>query len=378
MQITNDYFDSLRQIGDPELDGIMAELKQSGQVDLVNDLLQRMVANHATIPTELPDNIEAWLTQAVVLPADVDRERLAKSSAFFVEHGALITLILSTAALVTCYAGSKGSKVLTFSYRMGQNPYHRIAETGQFVLLVMDPDGFEAEGQAITTCLKVRLMHAAVRYLVRRTGKWDEPSLGVPICQEDTLGTLMVFSAGVLEGLRRLGATISEQDAEDYYYGWQVIGRLMGIIPEAIPATVAEATAVAHFIAQRQFGPSPEGVLLTRSLINMHSDLIPGTMFDGIVPALIRHIAGDEVADWMEVPQTRWQKAMTHADKMGKFLDVLDATFGGIDQLIDKLAFGLLMRNSVAVNEYQRASFHIPMKLKEAWEEKGVINPQAS
>ncbi|MBK8430754.1 MAG: DUF2236 domain-containing protein [Chloroflexi bacterium] len=370
MELSHQHFDKLRQVGDPTLDPIMADLKENGQVQEVNDLLMQIIENHTDIPAALPDNIEFWLREKRELPADVDRERLARSSAFFVEHGALITLILSTAALVTCYAGSKGSKVLTFSYRMGQNPYHRIAETGQFVLLVMDPDGFGPHGKAITTCLKVRLMHSAVRYLVRRTGKWDEIALGVPICQEDLLGTLMVFSAGVLEGLKRLGATIRDEDAEDYYYGWQVIGRLMGIRPENIPANVAEATAVAHFIAQRQFGPSPEGVYLTRSLINMHSDLIPGTMFDGIVPALIRHIAGEEVADWMEVPQTRWQGMMNHATKMGQFLDVLDTTFGGIDKLIDKLAIALLMRNSIAVNDYKRAAFHIPAKLKLTWGEE--------
>ena len=370
MQLTNEHFDQLRQVGDPPLDPIMAELKENDQVHEVNDLLLHMVENHTDIPEALPDNIESWLHQKRQLPDDVDMARLARSSAFFVEHGALITLILSTAALVTCYAGSKGSKVLTFSYRMGQNPYHRIAETGQFVLLVMDPDGFQPHGKAITTCLKVRLMHAAVRYLVRRTGKWDEKTLGVPICQEDLLGTLMVFSVGVIEGLKKLGTNVRDEDAEDYYYGWQVIGRLMGIRPENIPPDVATATQIAHFIAQRQFGPSPEGVYLTRSLINMHSDLIPGTMLDGIVPALIRHLAGDEIADWMEVPRTRWERMMGQAHRVGRFLDILDNTFGGLDQLLDRLAIALLMRNSIAVNDYQRAAFHIPVKLKAAWEEE--------
>lgn len=370
MQLTDDYFEQLRHIGDPSLDPIMAEIKQSGQAEEVNRLLSELIRNHEAIPAELPDNIENWLKEHKTLPPEVDMARLDRAAAFFTEHGALITLILSTAALVTCYAGKKGSQVLTFSYRMNQNPYHRIAETGQFVLFVMAPGAFAPEGEGLMACLKVRMMHAAVRYLIQRSGKWDEADRGIPICQEDTLGTLMVFSVGVLEGLRRLGIVFTPEQAEDYYYGWQVIGQLMGILPEIIPADVTSGTATAHFIAQRQFGPSPEGIFLTRSLLEMHNDLIPGTMFDGIVPALIRQLADDNVADWMEVPQSRWQKVINHTPKAGRVLEILDNTFGGLEDMIDRLALSLLMRNSINVNNYSRASFHIPQSLHKSWVDK--------
>ena len=61
----------------------------------------------------------------------------------------------------------------------------------------------DAGGAGIRSAQKVRLMHDAVRHLILEHG-WD-PALGLPINQEDQLGTLLTFSAVILDGLRKLG-----------------------------------------------------------------------------------------------------------------------------------------------------------------------------
>lgn len=85
-----------------------------------------------------------------------------------------IALILATAALAECYAARNGVKVLTFSYRLGQNAYRRVAESAQFVIPVMAPGGLYAGGQGIKAVQKVRLMHSAIRNLVEPSGRWHE------------------------------------------------------------------------------------------------------------------------------------------------------------------------------------------------------------
>jgi hypothetical protein len=43
--------------------------------------------------------------------------------------------------------------------------------------------------------------------------------------------------------------------------------------------------------------------------------VVPGTLFDPIVSALIRHLIGDICADWLQVPRTSWDtvvKAVPH------------------------------------------------------------------
>ncbi|WP_318506550.1 oxygenase MpaB family protein [Bacillus sp. T3] len=160
---------------------------------------------------ELPDTIEFWLKDTANCPENVDLARIRNATDLFQEHGIAITFLLSTSSLVNCYAARTGVKVLTFSYRLGQNAYRRIAETGQFVLHVMAPGGLEPEGQGIKAIQKVRLMHSSIRHLVQKTGRWNEKENGIPICQEDLLGTLLTFSIVIINGLRHLGNPLLPQ-----------------------------------------------------------------------------------------------------------------------------------------------------------------------
>jgi hypothetical protein len=349
MQYTDALLDRLRFVGDPEPDRIIAELARDGQIESVNSILRHLTHNSQLIPDTLPDDIEFWLRDMNQLPAWVDRERIGRATKFFVEHGMAITLLLSTSGLVGCYAAQKGVKVLTFTYRLGQNPYHRIAETGQFVLWALTPGGLFENGNGLLAALKVRLMHAAIRHLIQQSGRWNEAELGVPINQEDLLGTLMVFSYGIIWGLRELGIRVSDEEAEDYLYAWRVIGFLVGIDPTVTPTNCTDCHALAQLIADRQHGPSPEGVEMTRALLKMHSDLIPGTIFDGIVPALIRKTIGDQLADWLEIPRSSWEAVVKHAKGVGRIVDTLERASGATTNLLDHLGIALLNREAIRV-----------------------------
>jgi hypothetical protein len=120
-------------------------------------------------------------------------------------------------------------------------------------------------------------------------------------------------------------------------------------------------------ICRRQQGPSPEGVAMTQALLDFHADLIPGEMFDGIMPALVRELVGDQIADWMEVPHSRWQTIVRYKTGIGRVLDRVDQYSGVAGDIVDRLALSLITRKSVVLNDYQRAGFEIPTRLREAW-----------
>lgn len=367
MSYSDTDLDELRRIGDPILDPIVADLVQTGLLDDVSAILQHLIHNRQPIPAALPDPLEQWLRDHQQLPGWVDHERLNRASRFYTEHGLPITLLLSTSGLVSCYAAKKGAKVLTFTYRMEQTPYHRIAETGQYILLALAPDGLTEGGRGIMATLKVRLVHAAVRHLIGQSGKWDVQEHGVPINQEDLLGTLIVFSYGVLWGLEQLGVTMTLQEQEDYLYAWQIIGELLGIDPKAIPSTVAEAKSSGEAIARRQHGYSEEGVALTRALLEMHRDLIPGELMDGVIPALIRRTVGDEMADYLQIPTSPWEIAVKHVPIGGKILDQLDDVTGFIGDMVDQIGLALLQREGVRVLGYEHGPYDLPETLPGAW-----------
>ncbi|WP_342046385.1 oxygenase MpaB family protein [Bacillus sp. OTU530] len=371
MLYTDEFLEKLRMEGDPVLDRIIEELFKNSQVGSVNDLLKQLMYNDQEYPQELPDTIEFWLRNTAHCPEDVDLARIRNATDLFQEHGIAITFLLSTSSLVNCYAARKGVKVLTFSYRLGQNAYRRIAETGQFVLHVMAPGGLEPGGQGIKAIQKVRLMHSAIRHLVQKTGRWDEKENGIPICQEDLLGTLLTFSIVIIAGLRHLGMKVTEKQAEDYLYFWRIVGIMLGVRKDIIPETMEEAIQLEKMIKKRHHGPSPEGIQMTRALLEFHAGLIPGQVFDNIIPALIRETVGDEIADWMEVPHSNWQNLMKYKELMGFLIDSDYTGFFG--SMVNRLGLALIKRQSLAMTDYEYTPFLIPTELRRVWGIEGKI-----
>ena len=137
-------------------------------------------------------------------------------------------MALACASLPACYAARKGVQVLHLTARLQTDPVRRIGETAQLTLDAMAPGGLAPGGAGVRDAQKVRLMHAAVRHLVGTSGAWD-PDWGVPVNQEDLAGTLMTFSIVVVDSLRKLGVSVSDEEADAYFHAWNCVGHILGL-----------------------------------------------------------------------------------------------------------------------------------------------------
>jgi hypothetical protein len=375
VRYSDELLDELRLVGDPALDAIVDELAASGEIRTVSKLLRSLVDNAQPVPEELPDSIARWLEQTAELPAWADRDRIARGADVVIDHGPQVAMILATASLVYCYAGYPGVKVLNFSHRMGQDPYRRVGETGQFVLDVTNPGSLTEQGTAIRKVQKVRLLHASIRHLISNSRRWDSPAWGVPICQEDMLGTLMTFSYLVVRCLRKVGVRVCDQEAEDYLYLWRVVGTMLGIEPEVIPRTIADAEALERAIRRRNHRRSEDGVTMTAALLEMHANTLPGPRFEGLTPALLRYLLGDELCDLVDVPRSgRWERAMTLNARLGRALDMAQSG-AATSALMNMLGSMILTNRAIEMAGRRDASFSIPVpaEMQRRWTASGVF-----
>ena len=253
-------------------------------------------------------------------------------------------------------------------------------ETGQFLIDVLTVGGLDEHGKGRRTIQRVRLMHAAVRHLIKarneqQPGMWH-PDWGTPINQEDLAGTRSSFSYVFAEPMRRLGVRVPAQDVEAYLHLWNVIGHLLGLRRRtAACATIADATALVDTIRRRQFEASPEGQELTRALLDLMDELTPVHRFDGTIPPLIRHLIGDETADLLlhsEVGSRRPPRAARPARQL-----VLRARLGPGRprppryQLASRMAArsgGICCTGFQVERGGERAPFDIPDHLARNWE----------
>jgi hypothetical protein len=241
-----------------------------------------------------------FITQANRLPGWADVRLMREGSAFFIAHSQTIMTLLGLLSLPYCYTAANGAMVLYQSERMRNDTTKRLYETAAFVWEVMAPDAFTKDGKAFAAILKVRLMHAAVRYYTLKSGKWDN-KWGVPINQEDMAGTNLSFSLIVIRGLRKMGFAVSAADQHAFMHLWNVIGHLSGLHQELLPDSPKQAQVLDTIIGQREFKASEHGQELASRLTDHIISINRSKATDNDILGLMRYLLGKNVADMLNI-----------------------------------------------------------------------------
>jgi len=372
--------DPMRELGDPLADGPVAAVVERGGADAVNALMQTLVRVDQPVPEEMPDEIRAYLVETLPLPDWADMGKIERGQQLFETWGLEIACCLFCASLPSAYAAAKGVQVLYLTARLATDPRRRVMETGQFLIDVGNVGGLDENGKGRRAIQRVRLMHAAVRHLIKARneltpGMWH-PDWGTPINQEDLAGTRMSFSYVFCEPMRRLGVRVPAEDVEAYLHLWNVIGHLLGVRDELLVHDIADATALVDAIRRRQFEASPQGQELTRALLELMDELTPVHRLDGTIPPLIRHLIGDETADLLLIPKSDLADHLGPLARLAKwfFVHVLGQIERDLPryQLASRMAapFGrdLLDTGLKLERGGDRASFDMPEHLARKWD----------
>lgn len=296
-RLSDQQLDEARQAGDPITDSLVRSLADPGP-------LTRWIADQGPAP----DTLRPWLVATAALPPDVDLQRLERGQRVFSRIAPAAMLALLCRGLPECYAGADGATLLMLSGRIAASPRRRIMETARFVLAVMEPGRLE---RATVEAQKVRIVHGFARRHIARSPGYH-PRLGVPVNQEDMLGTLLAFSWLVVDSMPRLGVALSESDAEDYLYAWRVVGWLTGVDPALLPHRLAEADAQMAQIRRRHFRASPAGRQMTAALLEMLGELVVAPLPEGPVLSPARGLAARA-----PVAMMRWLMPGDLADLLG-------------------------------------------------------------
>jgi hypothetical protein len=308
MKITEELLAAFRLQGDHAADELVGSLFHKYGHKL-GSILMPFLGDFDTLNFEEQDTeVLDFFEKNAVLPNFFDLKDTIRATDFFKTYQTSIGIILGCYSLPYCYLGEDGARVLGFSGRIESDTYNRLQETGKFVKNVMNFRVWD-ENKAAAMILKVRLMHAFWRFMVMKTGKWDM-SWGLPVNQEDMLGTNLAFSLIVLRGLKKLGFQIDEVSERAYFKHWAVIGSLLGIDTRLLVLDIKEAIWLDKLIAKRQFRASEIGKKLTASLANSYKKLSDNEVVLAYFNAQSRMFLGDQYADFLGVPLSKYPKTL--------------------------------------------------------------------
>jgi hypothetical protein len=291
---------------DPLADAVIEALLPFSR-EAQEQLIQAMLSAQA--PTSLPPAMTRMREWLQIVPWWFDERRGNEGGEVLLRNGLLAGLVLGFKSLVLGYCSPAGNKPLAFSGRLTTDVNKRLSETARFVEAVSHANGLRFGAPGFIATVRVRLIHARVRHALRNAPSWRAAEWGAPINQYDMAGTVLLFSSVLIEGLRQLGARVTEAEEEANLHLWRHVGRLMGVDEELISTTPREARELWAMIESTQDLPDLDSRKLTHALIQAGPERgAPPSSID-FGHSLTRHLIGARYANALELPRSGWDVA---------------------------------------------------------------------
>lgn len=372
------FLNQMRETTDAPADEAAASLFEAGSHRLVAELIRnRQMWDPDGEPSRrLPEQIRTYMNVASALPAWRDPRAVRQATGFFLQYGLASSTLLACASLPQCYIMKYGTEVLAYTKFLQVNPARRVRETAQMVLDVMSRGGLEPGGRGVRAAMKVRVMHAIVRHMIsgdpHARANPSDPDLrakfGRPINQEDMVYTLLTFSYVVVEGFRTMGYRMTVEEQEGYIHCWNVVGALMGIREELLPARFRDAEELFDAIRRRQHGRSEAGQKLAAALLKAIEEAVPGQRYDPLPAALTRRLVGDETADALGIERPRGLARL----RLAAILRAWSLAAGVLSRLYTKRPFRFAserLHKAVLVRMagMDGVPFEVPSEFQERW-----------
>ncbi|WCL50124.1 oxygenase MpaB family protein [Leptospira sp. GIMC2001] len=353
-----DQFLSKQLLGHPE------------QLDKAKELFDKLTQNNDVFAST--NEFSEFLKITSHLPEWIDFDKITIAQSIFHKYGSFILLLLGFKSLPMAYTCGKGAEVLVHTGRLVEKDralkpiIRRLVETTQFVVSVLEENGFSDKGSAIIVSQKVRLMHSSIRYFISKSGNWDL-DLGIPINQQDMAGTLQSFSSLIVEGLNDLGVELSSEEKDAYVHLWRVVGHLIGVIPELNPDGYDNAYSLGMEIFLDQREESEAGKILTKSLIDFYNYMVPGNIFDEVPILLLHELMGAENCQILDVPPMRHAFFEDLVFKLGVKLDHEFSSRSGFQKVVGDFSKAMLVGMDHYYYDDKKAKFEIPPSLTTNW-----------
>jgi hypothetical protein len=222
----------------------------------------------AAVP-DAPPALRRFLDLVEPTPGWVDFDLVERGARAFRRMGRSRADVLLQLSLIGGYQfGGPADLLVETGGLTGDTAMRRLGETQKWAMAVSRPGGMGRDGEGWRLTVHVRLMHALINQRFEGNGRWDTARWGLPINQSDQAGTLGLFNATLLLGMRALGWVVTPAESRAVMHLWKYVGWLMGVDEEWLFDTEREQNAFMCHVLSAQGELTPAGVALTGALVD--------------------------------------------------------------------------------------------------------------
>jgi hypothetical protein len=296
-------------IGDPLADAAIAAFHGTS-AGAQQAWLQRGIQQGPDAIPDAPAALRNLLAEAEIVPPWFDPARTSAGCRAFHGNSEMFVGAFVGAVLIEGFS-TLISRSFAITGRLTDQGVRRLKQNNRHLSEIFLPGGLERHGEGFALSVRIRLMHARLRFMLERSPEWDATAWGTPLSAAHIGFATAAFSGLLLERARRLGVRLTAAERESFMLVWRYSGHLMGVPPSLQCATEAEALHLHRIGALCEPPPDIDSIQLANGLINS-APLVAGITEPAARRRLVRKIytvsralIGDQMADRLRYPRSR-------------------------------------------------------------------------
>lgn len=213
-----------------------------------------------------PESIKKLLKQMNEVPQWLNPELVALGVDVSNRSGKSGLIVLRNYSLMLGYQSAAINKPLIATGALHSGAVKRIADTTNFWYAVTGKDALFPGNDGFLYCLRTRIVHSYSRIMIKEKLDWKLSEQGEPLNFWDMQATYIGFSLIYMQGLKKLGMKISDEEIKSVYHLWKYIGYLIGIPANILPDNDVEAIENLYLWSKTQPETDADSIELAKAL----------------------------------------------------------------------------------------------------------------
>ncbi|MDE2646546.1 MAG: oxygenase MpaB family protein [Bacteroidota bacterium] len=221
-------------IGDPELDPVFEECVPQLDPDVFSRYVRAGIEGREEFLAGAPDCLREFFHKAdTVKPPWLNYESFRPAGRAVYKNASLMLAAFVAGVLVEGF-----STMIAKSFRMtgrvgSKNTKRRLGYNARHILEIFYPGGMLRPNDGWKMTMRIRFVHAKVRYLLNRFDEWDKEAWGCPVSAAHLGYATAVFSMRLIHFSKILGVKFNREEQEGVMDVFRYVGYLFGV-PDAI------------------------------------------------------------------------------------------------------------------------------------------------
>ena len=293
-------------IGDPAADAVVEALTSFDQLQ-VHRFIHAGMERQEDVLREAPSVLRDFFERISVPPSWFHPTKLLPGMLAYHQNSDLFIAAHVAGVLVQGFATTI-SKPFFMTGRLTDYGIRRLQQNNRHLIEICMPGGLERHGDGWKLSVRIRLIHAQIRRMLRNSEDWDADAEGMPISAAQMAFASSAFSALLLEKCEMLGVRFDKAARDSFMDIWRYTAWLFGVPDEILFRNYDEAMELCRVGFLCEPPPDMESILMANGLINS-APLIVGAVgparrrFVKFVYRISRALIGDELADQLRFPR---------------------------------------------------------------------------